>query len=80
MPMKLVDSLLLIEQLKNCASSQEVGAAFAGGVILGFGEAAWSAIFSVDSRDLAVYSLLAILFIFRPNGLFGRRPDTPSLN
>jgi branched-chain amino acid transport system permease protein len=57
-----------------------VGAAFAGGVILGFGEAAWSAIFSVDSRDLAVYSLLAILFIFRPNGLFGTRPDSPSLN
>lgn len=57
-----------------------VGAAFAGGVILGFGEAAWSAMFSVDSRDLAVYSLLVVLFIFRPNGLFGRRFDTPSLS
>jgi branched-subunit amino acid ABC-type transport system permease component len=56
-----------------------VGAAFVGGVILAFGEAAWSAAFSVDSRDLAVYSLLAILFIFRPYGLFGRRPDSPSL-
>jgi branched-subunit amino acid ABC-type transport system permease component len=57
-----------------------VGAAFAGGVILAFGEAAWSAAFTVDSRDLAVYSLLAMLFVFRPYGLFGRRPDSPSLN
>jgi branched-chain amino acid transport system permease protein len=57
-----------------------IGAAFAGGVILAFGEAGWSALFSVDSRDLAVYSLLAILFIFRPYGIFGRRPDSPSLN
>ena len=57
-----------------------VGAAFVGGVILAFGEAVWSAAFSVDSRDLAVYSLLAILFIFRPYGLFGRPPDSPSLS
>ncbi|SED94675.1 Branched-chain amino acid ABC-type transport system, permease component [Rhizobiales bacterium GAS191] len=57
-----------------------VGAAFAGGIILAFGEAAWSALFSVDSRDLAVYSLLAILFIFRPYGVFGQRPDSPSLS
>jgi branched-subunit amino acid ABC-type transport system permease component len=57
-----------------------IGAAFAGGIILAFSEAAWSALFSVDSRDLAVYSLLAILFIFRPYGIFGRRPDSPSLN
>jgi len=57
-----------------------IGAAFAGGVILAFGEAGWSALFSVDSRDLAVYSLLAILFIFRPYGIFGRRPDSPSLS
>jgi branched-subunit amino acid ABC-type transport system permease component len=56
-----------------------VGAAFAGGVILAFGEAAWSAAFTVDSRDLAVYSLLAMLFVFRPYGIFGRRPDSPSL-
>src|SRR5471032_800493 len=28
--MKLADALLLIEQLKKCSSSQEVGAAFAG--------------------------------------------------
>ena len=57
-----------------------VGAAFVGGILLAFGEAAWSALFNVDSRDLAVYSLLAILFIFRPYGLFGRRPDSPSLS
>ena len=57
-----------------------VGAAFLGGVILAFGEAIWSAAFSVDSRDLAVYSLLALLFIFRPYGLLGRRPDSPSLS
>jgi branched-chain amino acid transport system permease protein len=57
-----------------------IGAAFAGGVILAFSEAGWSALFSVDSRDLAVYSLLAILFIFRPYGIFGRRPDSPSLS
>ncbi len=57
-----------------------VGAAFVGGVVLAFGEAGWSAAFNVDSRDLAVYSLLALLFIFRPYGIFGRRPDSPSLS
>jgi len=57
-----------------------IGAAFAGGVILAFAEAGWSALFNVDSRDLAVYSLLALLFIFRPYGIFGRKPDSPSLS
>jgi branched-subunit amino acid ABC-type transport system permease component len=57
-----------------------VGAAFVGGVALAFCESAWSALFTIDSRDLAVYSLLAVLFVFRPYGVFGRRPDAPSLD
>jgi branched-chain amino acid transport system permease protein len=43
--------------------------AFLGGLIIGGFEALWSALFPIDYRDVAVYSLLAIVLILRPGGI-----------
>jgi branched-chain amino acid transport system permease protein len=48
--------------------------AFLGGFIVGAFEAAWSTYFAVDYRDVAVFSLLAIVLVLRPGGILGVRP------
>jgi branched-chain amino acid transport system permease protein len=48
-----------------------LGGALAGGLLIGFVEAAWSAYFDIGSRDIVVFSLLVALFVLRPGGLFG---------
>jgi branched-chain amino acid transport system permease protein len=48
-----------------------VPGAMAGAVLIGGLEALWSAFFPLEHGDIAVYSLLAILLIFRPGGLLG---------
>ncbi|MGD1015080.1 MAG: branched-chain amino acid ABC transporter permease [Roseiarcus sp.] len=48
-----------------------VPGAFLGGVLVGAFEALWSTYFAVDYRDVAVYSLLAIVLALRPGGLMG---------
>jgi branched-chain amino acid transport system permease protein len=45
-----------------------------GGLLIGLIETMWSAYFSIDYKDVAVFSLLAITLIFLPQGLLGR-PD-----
>jgi branched-chain amino acid transport system permease protein len=45
--------------------------AFLGGFIVGAFEAAWSTYFAVDYRDVAVFSLLAIVLVLRPGGILG---------
>ena len=45
-----------------------------GGLLIGFIESMWSAYFSIDYKDVAAFSVLAITLIFLPQGLFGR-PD-----
>jgi branched-chain amino acid transport system permease protein len=50
-----------------------VGGAFLGGVLIGAIETAWSALFPIEFRDLAVFSLLIVLLVLRPSGLFGWR-------
>ena len=40
-------------------------------------EAIWSATLPIEQRDLAVYSLLAIVLIWRPGGFFGDGELTP---
>ena len=45
--------------------------AFLGGLIVGIFEALWSTAFPVDYRDVAVFSLLAILLTLRPGGILG---------
>ncbi len=43
-----------------------------GGLIIGLVETFWSAYFSSDYKDVAAFSLLAIVLIFMPQGLLGR--------
>ena len=48
--------------------------AFIGGLAIGAFEAAWSTYFPIDYRDVAVFSLLAIVLILRPGGLLNTPP------
>ena len=48
--------------------------AVVGGLLIGLIETLWSAYFSIDYKDVAVFSILAIPLIFLPQGLLGR-PD-----
>ncbi len=48
--------------------------AFLGGFLVGAFEALWQTCFSVDYRDVAVFSLLAIILTLRPGGILGVRP------
>jgi branched-chain amino acid transport system permease protein len=43
-----------------------------GGLAIGFIESIWSAYFSIDYKDVAAFSILAIVLIFMPSGILGR--------
>jgi branched-chain amino acid transport system permease protein len=43
-----------------------------GGLLIGLIETFWSAYFSVEYKDVAAFSILAIVLIFMPQGLLGR--------
>jgi branched-chain amino acid transport system permease protein len=43
-----------------------------GGIMIGVIESLWSAYFSIDYKDVAAFSVLAIVLIFMPSGLMGR--------
>ena len=43
-----------------------------GGLLIGLIETFWSAYFSVEYKDVASFSILAIVLIFLPQGLLGR--------
>jgi len=43
-----------------------------GGLAIGLIESLWSAYFSIDYKDVAAFSILAIVLIFLPSGLLGR--------
>ncbi len=45
-----------------------------GGLLIGLVETMWSAYFSIDYKDVAAFSILAIVMIFLPQGILGR-PD-----
>ncbi|HRY05828.1 MAG TPA: branched-chain amino acid ABC transporter permease LivH [Hyphomicrobiaceae bacterium] len=45
-----------------------------GGLLIGLIETIWSAYFSIDYKDVAAFSILAIVLIFMPSGILGR-PD-----
>ena len=45
-----------------------------GGLLIGMIEALWSAYFSVQYKDVAVFAVLIALLVFLPSGLLGR-PD-----
>src|SRR5947208_14479604 len=43
-----------------------------GGLLIGLIETMWSAYFSIDYKDVAAFSILAITLIFLPQGLLGK--------
>jgi branched-chain amino acid transport system permease protein len=43
-----------------------------GGILIGLIETFWSAYFSIDYKDVATFSILAITLIFLPSGLLGK--------
>ena len=48
--------------------------AMLGGLLIGLIEAFWSAYFTVEYKDVAAYTILVLVLIFRPTGLLGK-PD-----
>ncbi len=48
--------------------------AMLGGLLIGMIEAFWSGYFTVEYKDVAAYSVLVLVLIFRPTGLLGK-PD-----
>ncbi len=46
--------------------------AMLGGLLLGLIEAFWSGYFTVEYKDVAAFSILVLVLIFRPTGLLGR--------
>jgi len=55
-----------------------VSGALIGGLLLGLFEALFAGYFSSAYKDVAVFAVLALILIFRPNGLLGR--DTAGTN
>ncbi len=45
-----------------------------GGLLIGLIETLWSAYFSIDYKDVAAFSILAVTLVFMPSGLLGK-PD-----
>jgi branched-chain amino acid transport system permease protein len=43
-----------------------------GGLLIGLIETFWSAYFSIDYKDVAAFSILAVVLIFMPQGLLGK--------
>ena len=54
-----------------------VPGAFLGGLLIGAFEAAWSAFLPIDYRDVAVFSLLAIVLVLRPGGILSIGAASP---
>lgn len=46
--------------------------AMLGGMIIGLIEVFWSAYFSIEYKDVAAFSMLALVLIFMPSGLLGK--------
>ena len=48
--------------------------AMLGGLLIGLIEAFWSGYFTIEYKDVAAFSILVLVLVFRPTGLLGR-PD-----
>ncbi len=46
--------------------------AMLGGLLIGLIETFWSAYFSIEYKDVAAFSILVLVLIFRPTGLLGK--------
>jgi branched-subunit amino acid ABC-type transport system permease component len=54
-----------------------VPGAFLGGILLGCVESLWTALFPIEFRDIAVLTLLVVLLVLRPGGIFGLHEALP---
>ena len=54
-----------------------VGGAMLGAVVIGGFEALWSSVLPLEHANMAVYSLLVVLLVLRPGGLFGFADGNP---
>lgn len=52
--------------------------AMLGGLLIGLIEAFWSAYFSIEYKDVATFSILVAVLVFRPTGLLGK-PDVEKI-
>ena len=43
-----------------------------GGLLIGLIETFWSAYFTIEYKDVAVFGILVIVLIFRPYGILGK--------
>jgi branched-chain amino acid transport system permease protein len=48
-----------------------IGGALLGGLAIGLFETLWSAYLPIEGRDLALFVVLVLFIVFRPEGLFG---------
>jgi branched-chain amino acid transport system permease protein len=46
--------------------------AMLGGLLIGLIETFWSAYFPIEYKDVAAFSILALVLIFLPSGILGR--------
>ncbi|NNG05116.1 MAG: branched-chain amino acid ABC transporter permease [Inquilinus sp.] len=49
-----------------------VGGAILGGLLIGLFETLWSGYLAIAYKDIAVFTVLTVVLIFRPDGLLGR--------
>lgn len=49
-----------------------VPGAFLGGILIGLLETFWSAYLTIAYKDVAIFGVLALILVFRPDGLLGR--------
>jgi branched-chain amino acid transport system permease protein len=54
-----------------------VPGAMLGALVLGLGEALWSALLPIAYRDVAIFAFLSLLLALRPGGLLGFAEPTP---
>ena len=63
-----------IDRTRTGAALLALAGAAIVGLLIGLVETFWSAYFSIDYKDVAAFSILAIVMIFLPQGILGR-PD-----
>jgi branched-chain amino acid transport system permease protein len=54
-----------------------VAGAWLGGLAIGVAETVWSATMPIEGRDLALYTALVLVLVFRPGGFLGFGEGTP---
>jgi branched-chain amino acid transport system permease protein len=56
-----------------------IGGAMAGGLIIGVVEGLWSSTLAIADREIAIFAVLVLFLVLRPNGIFGFTDEKPRL-